>query len=186
MNQKMTDAADDVEDADQQLVEVLWESVLSGAQLKDIRGVPEELMEGIYAYAYDFYKRGRLEDAEVFFRFLCLYDMKNPEYVMGLGAIFQLRKLYQKALDAYALAFALGDNDYRPMFHTGQCNLLLRKAAKARQCFEMVVQSTATPELKFKAQAYLDAIGEVTAESVAQAEKESAEAADVATSILGF
>ncbi|WP_306453916.1 MULTISPECIES: tetratricopeptide repeat protein, partial [unclassified Burkholderia] len=42
-------------------------------------------MDGIYAYAYRFYQRGRLDEAEVFFRFLYIYDFYNVDYATGLA-----------------------------------------------------------------------------------------------------
>lgn len=44
-------------------------------------------------------------------------------------------KQFQKACDLYAVAFTLLKNDYRPVFFTGQCQLLMRKAAKSQTVF---------------------------------------------------
>ncbi|WP_425128560.1 type III secretion system translocator chaperone SicA [Burkholderia latens] len=137
------------------------EAIQSGATIKDIQGVSQELMDGVYAYAYRFYQQGRLDDAEVFFRFLCIYDFYNVEYAMGLAAVFQLKKNYAKAIDLYALAFALAKDDYRPMFHVGQCHLMQGKAALARRSFDEVVANAAETSLKVKAQAYLDGLDAV-------------------------
>ncbi|WP_415867904.1 SycD/LcrH family type III secretion system chaperone, partial [Burkholderia ambifaria] len=104
------------------------EAIQSGATIKDIQGVSQDMMDGVYAYAYRFYQQGKLEEAEVFFRFLCIYDFYNVEYAMGLAAVFQLKGNYAKAIDLYALAFALAKDDYRPMLHVGQCHLMLGKA----------------------------------------------------------
>ncbi|MGL4907467.1 MAG: type III secretion system translocator chaperone SicA, partial [Plesiomonas sp.] len=100
---------------EEQVAEMIWAAVNEGATLKDVHGIPEEMMEGLYAHAYDFYNKGRLDEAETFFRFLCIYDFYNPDYIMGLAAVYQLKKQYQKAADLYAVAFALGKNDYRPV-----------------------------------------------------------------------
>lgn len=137
---------------------ILWDAVQQGFALKDIQGVSDGVMEGVYAYAYDFYQKGQLEEAETFFRFLCLYDMYNVDYLLGLGAVYQLRKHYQRALDTYALAAALAKNDSRPMFYAGQCNMMLRRRGKARFCFEIVAAESLDQNLKNKAQAYLEAI----------------------------
>lgn len=138
--------------------EVIWEAVNNGATLKDLHEIPDHLMEGIYAYAYDFYNKGRLDEAETFFRFLCIYDFYNQDYIMGLAAVCQLKKLYQKAIDLYAVAFALGKNDYRPMFFTGQCYLFLHRVGKAKKCFELVCAHSQDKTFSKKAQAYLDTI----------------------------
>ncbi|MEN3029775.1 type III secretion system translocator chaperone SicA [Chromobacterium amazonense] len=160
--------------SDERLAEMVWDAVSSGATLKDVHGIPQDMMEGLYAHAYDFYNKGRLDEAETFFRFLCIYDFYNPDYIMGLAAVCQLKKQFQKASDLYAVAFALSKSDYRPVFFTGQCQLFMRKAAKARQCFELVCEQSADESLRAKAQVYLDSLKEVEAGSSHQQEEEQA------------
>jgi len=143
---------------DEQVTEAIWEALMHGATLKDIQGVPDHMMNGIYSYAYSFYQNGRLDEAEKIFRFLCIYDFYNPEYIMGMAAVYQLKKQYHQAADLYAVAFAQAKNDYRPMFHSGQCQLALRRIHKAKQCFEIVIANSNDDALKQKAQAYLDAL----------------------------
>ncbi len=46
----------------------------------------------------------------------------NPDYTMGLAAVCQLKKQFQKACDLYAVAFTLLKNDYRPVFLPGSVN----------------------------------------------------------------
>ncbi|OHX10793.1 CesD/SycD/LcrH family type III secretion system chaperone [Chromobacterium sphagni] len=160
--------------SDDRFAEVVWEAVSGGATLKDVHGIPQDMMEGLYAHAYDFYNKGRLDDAETFFRFLCIYDFYNPDYIMGLAAVCQLKKQFQKAADLYAVAFALSKSDYRPVFFTGQCQLFMRKAAKARQCFELVCEQSADEALRAKAQVYLDTLQEAESEQSRQQKKEQA------------
>ncbi len=108
------------------------DAINSGATLKDINAIPDDMMDDIYSYAYDFYNKGRIEEAEVFFRFLCIYDFYNVDYIMGLAAIYQIKEQFQQAADLYAVAFALGKNDYTPVFHTGQCQLRLKAPLKPK------------------------------------------------------
>ncbi|KUM05623.1 type III secretion system translocator chaperone SicA [Chromobacterium subtsugae] len=160
--------------SDDRFAEMVWEAVSGGATLKDVHGIPQDMMEGLYAHAYDFYNKGRLDDAETFFRFLCIYDFYNSDYIMGLAAVCQLKKQFQKAADLYAVAFALSKDDYRPVFFTGQCQLFLRKAAKARQCFELVCEQSADEALRAKAQVYLDTLQETENGQSREQEKEQA------------
>jgi len=148
----------DVQENANQMAEALWDAVMNGATIKDLKGVPDEMMNSIYAYAYDFYKQGRLDEAATFFRFLCIYDFYNPEYTMGMAAVHQLKKEYHQAADLYAVAFALAKLDYRPMLYRGQCQLAMRRVHKARQCFEIVIKNSDDAGLKQKAQAYLDVL----------------------------
>ncbi|MDE1196460.1 MAG: type III secretion system translocator chaperone SicA [Pseudomonas sp.] len=137
------------------------EAVLQGATLMDLRGVCAEQMDGLYAYAYEFYQQGRLDDAEKFFHFLCIYDFYNAQYWTGLAAVHQLKQNYQKAIDLYAVAFAQSTGDYLPMFCSGQCQLALGKAGKAKACFEGVAESSTNEDLRQQAGIYLAALAQV-------------------------
>jgi len=143
------------------LAEQVVEAVLEGATLKDLKGISGEQMDSLYAFAYEFYEQGRLDDAEKFFHFLCIYDFYNTHYWMGLAAVHHLKQNYQKAVDLYAVAFAQGKDDYRPMFYTGQCQLAMGKAGKAKLCFEYVLEHVQEPELRQQAQVYLDTLSHV-------------------------
>lgn len=157
---------------DEHIAGLIWEAVSAGATLKDVHGIPQDMMEGLYAHAYDFYNKGRLDEAEAFFRFLSIYDFYNPDYIMGLAAVCQLKKQFQKASDLYAVAFALSKNDYRPVFFTGQCQLFMRKVAKARQCFELVCEQSSDESLLAKSQAYLESLQKAEDESSHQQKEE--------------
>lgn len=143
----------------EELFDRVLEGVQEGATFKDMYGISSDTMEAIYAHAYDFYQQGRLDEAESLFRLLCIYDFHNADYALGLGAVFQLKKRYEKALDVYAMAYTIGGgNDERAMFYAGECNLLLRRLGKARRCFETVLEDAGDSRFAAKAQAYLDAM----------------------------
>ncbi|MBP6122383.1 MULTISPECIES: type III secretion system translocator chaperone SicA [Providencia] len=142
----------------EELLDNITTALMEGATYKDIHGIPQSTMDGIYSYAYEFYQQGKLKEAETFFRFLSIYDFYNTDYVMGLAAVYQLTKRYEKATELYALAFVLAKNDYRPLFHAGQCNLLLKKMSAAIHCFESVSENSSDADLKKKSQAYLNAL----------------------------
>jgi len=130
-------------------------TIAGSATLKEIHGVPDSVMEGTYAHAYEFYQQGRFDDAEVFFRFLCLYDPFNPEYKMGLAATLQQKKQYIHAIDTYEAMFAFAKNDYRPKLHIGQCYLFMKNTQQARESFSAILESDAPAPIKAQAQAYL-------------------------------
>ena len=141
-----------------EFVRDLVAGIQAGATIKELRGVTDEVLEGVYAYAHRFYVNGQLDEAETFFRFLYLYDVYNGEYALGLGAVHHMKREYQKAIDMYALAFALTSNDFRPMFHVGQCQLALQKLNIARTCFETVAAKATDEKLVARAGVYLEAI----------------------------
>lgn len=149
-----------------QYSESLLEAIQNGATLKDVNGVSNDTMNDVYKLAYDFYHHGKLNDAESLFRFLCIYDFYNPEYAMGLAAVYQLKKDYQKAIDFYALSYSLSKDDYRPMFYAGQCNLMQRRVVQARKCFEIVSDRSSDEILNQRANTYLLALNDIDSEEV--------------------
>lgn len=139
-------------------------AVMDGIPLSELRGVSSEQMDSLYAFAHEFYEQGRLVDAEKFFHFLCIYDFHNAQYWMGLAAVHQLKQNYQKAIDLYAVAFAQGKQDYRPMLYTGQCHLALGKVGKAKLCFEYVLERVQDLGMREQAEAYLDMLRHIEAD----------------------
>jgi type III secretion system low calcium response chaperone LcrH/SycD len=151
---------------DEQMALDIVDAVLGGSALKDVQGISDEHMASLYAFAFQFYEQGRLDDAQKFFHFLCIYDFNNSHYWMGLAAVHHLKEDHQKAIDLYAIAFAQGRNDYRPMLHTGQCHLVLGKIGKARLCFECVLEHATQKDLREQAQVYLDTLSQIEQESL--------------------
>jgi type III secretion system low calcium response chaperone LcrH/SycD len=148
----------------ERMYEAVVEGIQEGATFKDMYGVSGDTMEAIYGQAYSLYMGGQLDEAETFFRFLCIYDFHNVDYALGLGAVLQLKKRYEKALDVYAMAYTIGDNDERALFYAGQCNFLLRRRGNARRCFELYVKRGTNGHFVQKAEGYLKAIKGVTPE----------------------
>jgi len=141
-----------------QLVSMLMEYIQEGVTLREIEDISDETMEEVYAHAYHFYQQGKLDEAEELFKSLCMFDLSNSDYYTGLGAVHQLKKNYQKACDLYSVAYVLGKEDYRPVFYSGQCNLLMGFIGKSLQCFELVIQKCTDEKIKNKAKIYLETI----------------------------
>jgi type III secretion system low calcium response chaperone LcrH/SycD len=123
-----------------------------------MQGIPNSVMDELYAYGYKFYQAGRLDDAKSFFQYLCVYDSQNPVYMMGLAATLQRKKEYESAIKMYEFAFSLAKNDYRPKLYIGQCYLSLKDKEQARHNFLAIAESDAPTAIKTQAQAYLGTI----------------------------
>ncbi|MBI1572322.1 tetratricopeptide repeat protein, partial [Escherichia coli] len=67
------------------------------ATLAELHGITPDTLEGVYAYAYNFYEKGRLDEAELFFKFICIYDFHNYNYLKGYAAVCLWTKDYQQA-----------------------------------------------------------------------------------------
>lgn len=143
---------------DEEVMGSLIEAVTNGGTLKDILNVSKDTMDSMYAYAYEFYHQGKLDEAEKFFEFLCMYDLHNADYFLGLGAVYQLKKQYEKACDFYALSFALATNDYNAVFYTGQCQMLLNNIPRAMKCFRLVAEKSKNESIVTRSTVYLESI----------------------------
>lgn len=132
--------------------------ILDGLPIKDRAGITDEEILQLHATACYFFEKGKLNEAELFFRQLCVIDASKIDYVLGLGAVLQRKKLYAKAVDVYALAHIAQTNDSRPMFYAGQCHFFDRKYVKAKICFEEVIKNNYSAELSKMAGLFLEAI----------------------------
>ena len=137
---------------------LMLDAVSDGARLCDLHGIPDHVMNGIHVYAYDFYRQGRLDEAEAFFRFLCLYDFYKADYAIGLAAVFQLQERYRQAIDMYGVAMRLGTDDPSPVFYAGQCFLKLGIPEDAAECFEFVIEHGRDASMLERARGYLESI----------------------------
>jgi len=139
----------------EEVMEAALEAALSSNSMEDLCGLSSEMMDSLYAHAYSLYQSNQLDQAESFFRFLCIYDFHNIDYSLGLGAVYQLKKDYRKAIEIYSAAYIIGNNDLRPVFHAGQCCLISEDTERARQCFELVLSDSLDPALQANASAYI-------------------------------
>ena len=138
-----------------------------GATLAELHGINPDTLEGVYAYAYNFYEKGRLDEAELFFKFLCIYDFQNYNYLKGYAAVCQLKKDYQKAFDMYHICLMLSpDNDFSLVYYMGQCQMGLKNIKMATELFNTVVTYSQNEKIKEMATAYLELLTDNTEEEV--------------------
>jgi len=136
----------------------MFSAIQNGATLHEIYGISDDVMEVIYAHAYDFYQKGCMDDAKLFFRFLCSHDMYNAQYALGLGAVYQRQKEYAKAIQMYSLAYAIEPEYARAMFYAGQCYLHLKDKEGAIKSFCKVTGDHVSEAIKKQAQGYLSVL----------------------------
>ena len=155
----LSDTDDDEKIASAEIGRQVLCAIQNGATFQEIYGIPDHIMDTLYACAYDFYQKGRIDDAEVFFQFLCTHNVYNADYILGLAAVHHRQKNYSKAVRYYELSFLINNNNYPALFYAGQCYLNLKDAQQARACFAKVVGSSGASDLMTKqARSYLLAI----------------------------
>jgi type III secretion system low calcium response chaperone LcrH/SycD len=140
------------------LIDNILTSVTSGTTLKDMYGISDQMMDVLYAHAYDFYQKGKLDDALFIFQFLYTHDIYNPTYIMGLAAMHQQKKNYAKAVEFYVLAYELNNKKSLALLYAGQCHLFLKDKEQAKVFFSEFLKSDAQESFKRQARAYLGAL----------------------------
>ena len=123
------------------LIENIFSHLENGTILTIFSPQEPRDFSGVYSLACDYYDKGLIEQAEKIFRSLCLYDFNNINYLLGLAAVKQVQKQYQKAINLYSLAISLNEDDASCYFYIGQCYLFSGAKELAvssfRQCLSM-------------------------------------------------
>lgn len=123
------------------LMEQIFSYLENGSFSDLFKNNKEHDFSNVYSLACDYYDKGLIEQAEKIFRSLCLYDFSNIDYLLGLAAVKQVQKQYQKAINLYSLAISLNENDASCYFYIGQCYLFSGEKELAvssfRQCLSM-------------------------------------------------
>lgn len=76
-----------------------------GENLALLHGLTPDILDRIYAYAFDYHEKGNVTDAEIYYKFLCIYAFENHEYLEGFASVCQSKKKYQQAYDLYKLSY---------------------------------------------------------------------------------
>ena len=125
---------------DGKLIASLIEKMCKGeCAIRDILGLDDKQMNGLYAMGYNFYQAGKYDDALKIFRALCLFDQLEPKHWIGMGATLQMMKMYEEAANAYGFAAIMDCHDPRPSFHAAECYIALNDKEKAEAALNSVV-----------------------------------------------
>lgn len=129
---------------------------------RDILGLSDPVVEGIYAQAYRLYNTGRYKDAIQLFRLLVSLAPTEEKFLLGLGACFHLMKEYKDAVDTYTLCAAMNQTNPVPLYHISDCLIQMNDPVSAKISLEIAVQVAGDkPEwatLKDRAKLTLDSL----------------------------
>lgn len=110
-----------------------------GVLPKDALGVKNNVLEGIYAQAYQLYNTGKYLDAIHLFRMLILIDPTEPKFTMGLAACSHMMKEYTAAAQSYTLVGIMEPHNPIPHYHASDCYLQLKDPVSAMIALEMAI-----------------------------------------------
>lgn len=91
--------------------------------------------ETLYAFGYAQYQKARYREASETFLYLVLYAPVNSKSLMALGACFQAKSEFEKAIPFYRLCFEQTPEDPYIPFYTAEC--LLRTGQKNEAILEL-------------------------------------------------
>lgn len=120
---------------EQQIQAILEELDVANVSLENLPALSDGVVEGIYSFAYTYYEKGFYKESEVLFRLLTALRIRSVKYWKGLAAVFQMRKMYPEAIEAYGWA-AVNDKeliDPYPHFHAAECLYTLNDLKKGLQ-----------------------------------------------------
>lgn len=120
-----------IAESQEMITELMQKTVMSGIRPKTALQLSDEVLEGIYGYAYNMYNRGMYKEASHIFRLLIMLDYTQSKYLMGLGASLHMIKDYQAAITIYTMCGLMSDDNPLPHYHAADCYLKLDEAAEA-------------------------------------------------------
>lgn len=105
----------------------LKHALSKGENLALLHGLTPDILDRIYAYAFDYHEKGNITDAEIYYKFLCIYAFENHEYLKDFASVCQPKKKYQQAYDLYKLSYNYFPyDDYSVIYRMGQCQIGLK------------------------------------------------------------
>lgn len=124
-------------------LQTLVSDMLAKAPDKLLAPVPQEALQGLYAYAHQFYQQGHYEQSENTFRMLTYLNALEPKYWKGLGAAKQLQKNYSGAIEAYSAARLLDTNnsDPEPSLQSANCYFALQQVKEGLRALNVAERS---------------------------------------------
>lgn len=120
-----------------------------GKTPKEILGLNDAMIEGIYGQAYRLYNTGKYKEAIQVFRLLIMINASEPKYAMGLAACFHMLKQYKDAADAYTVVAVIDPDNPIPFYHMSDCYVQMGSPLSAAAALDSAVtRSGEKPEYR--------------------------------------
>ena len=94
---------------------------------KDAMGLSDDMVEGLYSFAYRLYNTGKYDQAVQLFRLLILLNPTSAKFMLGLAACFHMQKEYEIAATSYILCTLVDPKNPLPYYHASDCYMQLEK-----------------------------------------------------------
>jgi type III secretion system low calcium response chaperone LcrH/SycD len=111
-----------------------------GEDPREVLGLTDEGIEGLYATAHNFFQGGNHEMAAHFFRILALISPRDPRFYLGIGASLHEMKQYENACFFYKIASGLDPTNPLIDFYQYDCRIRLNQKGQAIDCLKSVIR----------------------------------------------
>jgi len=126
-------------DSEGSLKEVIDSMTHGGRTPKDLLGLNDQAIEGIYGQAYRLYNTGKYKEASQLFRLLIMLNGTESKYMMGFAACFHMLKEYATAVEVYLVCEMLDPKNPIPHYHASDCYIEMGDKLSAIVALEMTV-----------------------------------------------
>lgn len=114
--------------------------VKKGLAPKDLIGMSDSMVEGVYGQAYRLYNTGKYKDSAQLFRLLIMLNATEPKYSMGLAACYHMLKGFESAVQVYAICALLDPENPVPHYHSSDCYLQMGDKVSAMMALQMALK----------------------------------------------
>jgi type III secretion system low calcium response chaperone LcrH/SycD len=122
-------------------METLTEQLMQkGGAPKDLLGISDEMVEGVYGQAYRLYNTGKYRDACQIFRMLVMINATEPRYIMGQAACLHMLKEFKSAAESYTICGMMDPDNPVPHFHASDCYIQMQNPVSALVALQMAVK----------------------------------------------
>lgn len=121
----------------------------AGLMPKELLGLNDAMIEGIYGQAYRLYNTGKYREAGQLFRLLVMLNTTEAKYVMGLAACLHMIKDMKAAVEAYMLCSVIDPASPIPHYHASDCYIQMKDRLSAIISLELAIRACGDkPEYK--------------------------------------
>lgn len=93
--------------------------------LRELKGLSDGEMEAIYAIGYNYFRSGKIDEAEKIFKALLFLDHLEKKYWFAFGGVKQSQRDFKNALQSYQVCAFLDIENPKPQYHCAECHLAL-------------------------------------------------------------
>lgn len=113
----------------------------SGMMPKELLGLNDAMIEGIYGQAYRLYNTGKYREAGQLFRLLVMLNATEAKYAMGLAACLHMIKDLKAAVEAYMLCSVIDPQSPIPHYHASDCYIQMKDRLSAVISLELAARA---------------------------------------------